>query len=197
MHCIFNKCSLYFFVACHFEDICGIVTVITVSLSNFVRDGLIWMDSWIFFFCLLGRTKISFFFFVINVMESNTSTTSPNQTNPNSYSYSNQVSDSIDENLPFIDYSTFERFNALSNDIGIEIFKAYWKNTRTYVALKIGSCATVLPTAFSTGYAGVRASVSSICAGCVGACSPAVVEELAANDEARCTGTPALQMDGT
>ena len=79
-------------------------------------------------------------------MESNKEKTATlsNQTNPNSNSTSNSTSNpdsnSANKNgenfFKFIDYSSFENVNALSNETGIEMFKAYCKDTNTHVTLK-------------------------------------------------------------
>src|SRR5579871_1421580 len=77
-------------------------------------------------------------------MESNKETliTSSNQTSPNPNPDSNPNPNSNNsnpikyDNLQFIDYSRFEKINVLSNEIGDEIFKAYWKDANSHVSLK-------------------------------------------------------------
>ncbi|CAG8470878.1 19127_t:CDS:2 [Rhizophagus irregularis] len=69
-------------------------------------------------------------------MESNKEilTSSSNQTNPKSPNSNNS-----NDNLKFIDYSRFEKINELRlnlNELGIELFKAIWKDTNSNVLLK-------------------------------------------------------------
>lgn len=73
-------------------------------------------------------------------MESNKEilTSSSNQTSPKSSNVSILIPNSND-NLKFIDYSRFEKINELKiglNELGIELFKAYWKDTNSIVILK-------------------------------------------------------------
>jgi hypothetical protein len=76
-------------------------------------------------------------------MESNKEilASSSNQTSSNGSNNFNLNSDSIPDsnNLKFIDFSRFEKINELNiklNELGIELFKAYWKDTNSIVILK-------------------------------------------------------------
>ncbi|GES77759.1 kinase-like domain-containing protein [Rhizophagus clarus] len=60
---------------------------------------------------------------------------SPDQTSSNNSNHSPNFND----NLKFIDFSRFEKISGLNNnlnDLGIELFKAYWKDTNSLVILK-------------------------------------------------------------